>query len=104
MSRAALFIKHKTLPGRREDVRRIWERHMAPAISDNPAHTAYFYCFDSADPDSIGAFQEYASAEAASAFVKTASYLEYVKEVESLLAGPPQVMRLTPVWTKPHNF
>ena len=100
MSEVALFIKHKTLPGMRDEVRRVWEKHMAPAISANPAHTAYFYCFDNSDPDVICAFQQYESAEAARTFVHTTSYLAYVQEVESLLAGPPDVTSLTPMWRK----
>jgi quinol monooxygenase YgiN len=78
----------------------VWEKHMAPAISANPAHIAYFYCFDNADPDSICAFQRYASAEAAQVFLKTSSYLAYLREVERLLSGAPQFTTLTPVWSK----
>ena len=100
MSQAALFIKHKTLPGKRDQVRSIWEKHMAPAILANPGHIAYFYCFDNNDPDAICAFQQYTSAEAARDFLQTASYLEYLKEVEPLLSGPPQVTSLTPMWSK----
>lgn len=78
----------------------IWEKHMAPAIAANQGHIAYFYCFDNADPDSIIAFQQYTSAEAAQAFLKTASYEAYLNDVESLLTGPPQVTALTPIWSK----
>ena len=66
----------------------------------NPGHTAYFYCFDRADPDSICAFQQYASAEAAEAFLEHSSYAAYLKEVEPLLSGPPQLTALEPVWSK----
>lgn len=100
MTSFALIIKHKTRPGKREEVRRVWERHMAPAISANPGHTAYFYCFDDNDPDSIYAFQQYASAEASREFLKTDSYAAYLKDVEPLLAGPAQVTALTPIWSK----
>lgn len=100
MTQVALFIRHKTLPGKREEVRAIWEKQMAPAIAANPGHTAYFYCFDNADADSICAFQQYASAEAAQAFLHTASYAAYLQAVEPLLAGPPQVTSLTPMWQK----
>ncbi|HEX2081876.1 MAG TPA: putative quinol monooxygenase [Xanthomonadaceae bacterium] len=100
MTAIALIIKHKTRPGRRDDVRRVWERHMAPAISANPGHVAYFYCFDNDDPDSILAFQQYASTEASQAFLKTDRYAAYLKEVEPLLSGPPQVTSLTPIWSK----
>lgn len=100
MASFALIVKHKTQPGRRDDVRRVWEKHMAPAISANPGHTAYFYCFDNKDPDSIWAFQQYESEKASQEFVNTVSYAAYLKEVEPLLSSPPQVTPLTPMWSK----
>lgn len=100
MTSLALIIKHKTQPGKRDEVRTVWERHMAPAVSANPGHLAYFYCFDNADPDAIVAFQQYVSAEAAGEFLKTDSYAAYLQEVEPLLSGPPQVTTLNPMWSK----
>jgi quinol monooxygenase YgiN len=100
MTNLALIIKHKTQPGKRDEVRKVWEKHMAPAVSRNPGHTSYFYCFDNSDVDSISAFQVYESAEASQEFLKTESYAAYLKEVETLLSGPPQVTALTPVWIK----
>lgn len=100
MSQIALFIKHTTLPGKRDEVQKVWEKHMAPAIAANPGHSAYFYCFDNSNVDSICAFQLYASAEASREFLKTDSYAAYLKEVEPLLSGPPQVTALTPMWSK----
>ena len=100
MTAFALIIKHKTQPGKREEVRKIWEKHMAPAIASNPGHTAYFYCFDNTDEDSICAFQQYSSVEASQDFLKTNTYAAYLKDVEPLLAGPPQVTALTPMWSK----
>lgn len=100
MSQAALFVKHKTLPGKRDEVQKVWEKHMAPAIAANPGHSAYFYCFDNSDPDSVCAFQLYASIEASQAFLKTDSYAAYLKDVDPLLSGPPQVTALTPKWSK----
>ena len=96
----ALIVTHKSQPGKQNEVRKVWEKHMAPAISANPDHTAYFYCLDNADPNSICAFQQYVSAEAAQEFLKTDSYVAYLKDVEPLLSGPPQVTALTPVWSK----
>lgn len=96
----ALSIKHKALPGKRDEVWKVWEKHMAPAIAANPGHTDYFYCFDNADPDSIHAFQQYRSQEASQEFLKTESYAAYLKESEPLLAGPPHVTVLIPKWSK----
>lgn len=74
---------------------------MKPAVTANADHLAYFYCFDPAEPDVICAFQHYASPEAARAFLLTESYRAYLGEVESRLAGPPEVTTLTPRWVKP---
>ncbi len=62
MNSSAVIIKHKTQPGKRDELRQVWEKHMAPAIAANPGHLAYFYCFDNSDPDAICAFQQYSSA------------------------------------------
>jgi len=100
MTSFALIVRHQTKSGKRDEVRRVWEKHMAPAISANPGHIAYFYCFDNDDPDSICAFQQYASVEASQDFLKTESYAAYLQDVEPLLLGPPQVTALIPVWVK----
>jgi hypothetical protein len=53
VSKVALFIRHKTRPGKRDAVREVWMRYMQPAIARNAEHEAYFYCFNNDDPDSI---------------------------------------------------
>jgi quinol monooxygenase YgiN len=100
MAAFAFIIKHKTQPDKRDEVRKVWEKQMAPAIASNPGHTAYLYCFDNGDLDSICAFQQYSSVEASQDFLNTSTYAMYLKEVEPLLAGPPQVTALTPIWSK----
>ncbi len=100
MSKAALFIKHKSLPGKRDDVRAVWERHMRPQIEKNEAHEAYFYCYDNNDLDMICVYQQYSDIEASQAFLQTPSYAEYLKEVEGFLAGQPEITTATPVWIK----
>lgn len=101
MSPVAVFIRHRTLPGQRPRVVEVWMRHMAPAVARNPGHLAYFYCEDAADPDSICAFQQYASQDEAKRFLETPSYAAYLAEVEPLLSGPPQITPLGIVWSKP---
>ena len=100
MTKVALFVKHRTRPGKRDEVRKVWERHMRPNIASNPGHEAYFYCFYNSDPDSICAFQQYADLESSQDFLKTESYAAYLRAVEPLLAGAPEVTSITPVWIK----
>ncbi len=98
MAPTALVIRHRTHPGRRDQVRAVWDRRVREAAARNPGHAAYFYCFDDGDPDAICAFQQYVDAEAARAFLATESHAAYLREVGRLLAGPPEVTSLTPVW------
>jgi quinol monooxygenase YgiN len=100
MNTVALIIKHRTLPGKRNQVIVVWLRHMAPAVQQNGEHLAYFYCEDPSDPDTIVAFQQYRNEQAAQDFLRNDAYSAYLKEVESLLAGPPQVTNLRPIWVK----
>ena len=100
MSAIALFITHTSKPGQREALRIVWMRHMAPAIAANPDHLAYVYSFDRSDPDTVCAFQLYASAEAADKFLEHPSYLAYLKESRPLLSREPQIRMLDPQWLK----
>lgn len=97
---AALFITHRTEPGRRADVERVWRQHMADAIAANEGHEFYRYCFADDDPDVIVVYQQYADAGAAAAFVESAAYRAYLDAVEPLLSGPPVVVTATPRWQK----
>lgn len=99
MSGYALFIQHKTQPGKRAEVQAVWQKHMQPAIYANPGHLAYFYSFG-AGPDDICAFQHYVDAAAASAFLKTTDYANYLAEVTPLLLGEPKVTVLDVQWVK----
>jgi quinol monooxygenase YgiN len=99
MTRYALFITHRTKPGQRDTVQSVWQKHMQPAIEANGAHEVYAYCFGT-EPDRICAFQVYDSWESASAFLESAQYVAYQREVEPLLEGPPEVLALLPQWVK----
>ncbi|MBA3241971.1 MAG: hypothetical protein H0T60_12155 [Acidobacteria bacterium] len=59
MTKTALFIRHRAKPGRREDIRRVWEKHVKVRVEANPAHEAYFFCYDDGDPNVIRVFQLY---------------------------------------------
>lgn len=99
MTKHALYLQHRTKPGARDDVQKVWQKHMQPAIGSNPGHEAYVYSFGS-DPNQICAFQVYSSAEDANAFLRSPAYIAYEKEVAPLLEGPPQVDVLQPQWIK----
>ncbi len=100
MSKAALFIKHSALPGKRDEVRRIWEQHLKPRVVANHAHEAYFYCYDDNDPDTIWVFQQYVDRASSQEFLEAPWYAAYLNEVSPFLAGQPEISLATPVWVK----
>jgi quinol monooxygenase YgiN len=100
MTSTALFIIHHTKPGKREEVKKVWLKHMAPAIQNNSGHLAYFYTFDNNNPDSICAFQHYESEQAAKTFLSHPSYQAYLVESRVFLEHEPQIISLAPQWIK----
>jgi quinol monooxygenase YgiN len=99
MSRTALFVRHKAKPGKRDEVRRVWEKHLRPRIAENAPHEAYFYCFDNTDPDVICVFQLYSDSAGAQQFVKQPWYPAYEAEVTPLVAES-EFRSATPLWIK----
>lgn len=96
----ALFLKHRSLPGRRDELVTVWDEHMLDAIAENDAHEAYVYSEDVADRDVLMVFQQYSSQEAGEAFLQTPEYRAYLAASEPLLAGPPEVTVVRQLWSK----
>lgn len=100
MSKRALFIRHKALPGKRDDVRRIWERYVRDYVSQADGQLNYFYCFDDTDPDAIMVFQLHSDAASGKAFTQQPWYADYEAQTAALLAGPSEFRAATPQWVK----
>jgi quinol monooxygenase YgiN len=96
----ALFIRHRAQPGRRDDVRRIWEKYVKPRVETNPAHEVYYFCYDQNDPEVICVFQLYPNEAAMKEFLGGAWYPEYVKEISEVVVGPPIVAPAELIWNK----
>lgn len=95
-----LIIRHRSLPGRREDLIAAWQRHMPDAIDANDGHETYVYTAAQADPDVLWVYQQYTDADAAAAFLRTPAYLAYLADSEALLAEPAKVVPVAPIWAK----
>lgn len=100
MNQSTLFITHKALPGKRDEVRRAWEAHLMPSIEARQAHDAYFYCYDDSDPETIRVFQRYADNADPQAFMQGPAYDAYIAAVSPLLAHPPEIHAATVAWAK----
>jgi quinol monooxygenase YgiN len=100
VSQVALFVRHRALPGRREDLRRAWEKHVRPRAAGNPGHLAYYFCLADEDADTICVFQLYADRATMEAFLAGDWYPAYLAEVTPLVAAPPELTTATPAWVK----
>jgi len=96
----AVTVTHRTKPGMRDEVRKVWEASMPDGISANAAHLFYSYTFDRRDPNVIRAIQVYTDAEAAQAFLAGDSYRQYAAAVGPLLAAPPEISTGEVMWSK----
>lgn len=100
MAKVVLLVTTRTRPGKRDEVRRLWEAHLRPRVEANAAQEVYLFCEDSEDPDVFHLFEIYASAEAMGANANSPWFAEYLRAVLPLLDGPGVVRRATPVWAK----
>ena len=100
MSKSALFIRHNALPGKRDEVKRVWEKYAQAYVAGSRGQLAYFYCYDDSDRDAIIVFQLHADGDSAEDFVKQPWYVDYQRETEALLAGPSEFRLAAPQWSK----
>lgn len=84
----------------RDEVCRIWEKHVKPHAAANPDHLSYYFCHDEADPDVVSIFELYRDREALGAFLGEAWYPAYLVELSTVVAEPPQVIPANLMWQK----
>jgi hypothetical protein len=50
MNRIATYVRHKAKPGRRDDVRRIWEKYARDYVAGGNDTLSYYYCYATMTP------------------------------------------------------
>ncbi len=100
MSKHALYIRHQAKPGKRDDVRRIWEKHARDYVAGSNGQLTYYYCYDDNDPDTIVVFALAANETSGQEFVKQPWFADYQRETAALLAEPSEFRPATPRWVK----
>jgi len=100
MSKKAFYVRHHAKPGKREEVKLIWEKYARAYVEEMKGQIYYVYGFDDTDPDVIIAYQ-LSDGEATSAdFVKQPWFADYQRETAALLAAPSELRSITPQWIK----
>lgn len=100
MSRVALIIKTRTQPGKRAEVLRLFEQHLAPRAQANPAQELVAFCDDDSDADTFYLVEIYRDRAAQAANGQAPWFFEYLAAVQPLLAGMPEMVTATPAWAK----
>jgi quinol monooxygenase YgiN len=100
MAKIALFITAKAQPGKREELRKLFEKHIKPHAEANQLEESCVYCYANEDEDTICMFEMFSEPSVVKEDMESEWFGAYQKEASSVLAGPPQVVMATPVWAK----
>ena len=96
----ALYIRHRALPGKREEVLRIWETYARDYVDRAEGQVVYVYGFDETDPDAVIAYQLFTDNAGTDGFTSQPWYEAYQAETAALLAGPSEFRSIAPQWIK----
>jgi len=100
MSKNVTFVRHHAKPGKRDEVRRVWEKYVRAYVEADKGTLAYYYSYDDKDPDAIVAIQLAADQGSGAEFVKQPWFADYQRETAALVAAPSEILTATPQWVK----
>jgi quinol monooxygenase YgiN len=101
MSKLAMIVKTKTKPGKRDEVQRLFDEHLRPhALEPDSPQNLVVSCFDDHDPDTLVLFEIYRDHDAPQQNAQAPWFWAYMKAIEHLIEGRPEVWMGTPVWAK----
>ena len=100
MSPSAVCVIFKTKPGKRDELKGAWEKHIKPHVMGNEDIVQNIYNFSIDDPDTVCMFEVLSDIKVLSDAYEQSWMKEYLGVIGPLLAGTPQVLRLNPLWMK----
>ena len=100
MSKRVTVVRQKAKPGKRDELRRVWEKYARQYAEGSNGVLSAYYCYDDNDPETAIAISLAADEASAQAFGKQPWIADYQRETAALLAGPPEVLMATPKYVK----
>ncbi len=100
MSKLAAFIKVKCQPGKRDEVRKLYEEYIKPHAMEEEAVEFVCYCYDAQDPDTVCIFELLSDSSMFKRSMEQDWFQAYQRAVQPLLAAPPEMVLTTPVFAK----
>ena len=101
MAKLSIIIKGRARPGKRDEVRTLFEKHLAPRAVANAAQEVVVWSADNGEPDTFYLYEIYGDPTAMEANASAPWFAEYISAVAPLLATQPELMTATPMWMKP---
>ena len=101
VSKLAVMVRGRAQPGKRDDIRRLFEAHLAPRALANAQQPIVVWCADNRDPDAFYLWEVYDDPTAMEANDRAPWFGQYMVAVGPLLEGQPEVTTATPLWLKP---
>jgi quinol monooxygenase YgiN len=100
MSRRLTLVRQKAKPGKRDEVRRVWEKYVREYANGNAGFLSVYYCYDDNDPEAAIVISLTADQSSAQEFGMQPWVADYQRETAPLLAEPPEVRTATPKYVK----
>jgi quinol monooxygenase YgiN len=104
MPKTALILTVRSQPGRRDELRALWDEHLRPRAEANPAQELYLYCYDATDPDVIHMVEVYGDPSEMERNAEAPWFADYMQASGPLLAGAPTMVTAHPVWAKGYKL
>ena len=96
----AIVVKTRTLPGKRDEVHRLWEAELKPRLEETEGQSVYVWVDDGQDPDVFVLFEIYTDPAVFQRNAAAPWFGAYMGKVGPLLAGEPEVTMGAPRYTK----
>ena len=84
MAELAIFLTVRTKPGKREELKALWEQHLKQRAAQNEMQSHYVYAFDSQDENVIRITEVYETMAAFQANSQADWFSAYMQEAMSL--------------------
>jgi len=100
MNKTALILTVRTKPGKRDELRALWNRQLRPRAETNDAQELYLDCYDAQDPDTIHMVEVYGDPQAMQSNASAPWFADYMRAAAPLLDGAPRMVTAAPQWAK----
>jgi len=98
--KTTLILKVRAQPGKRDQLRALWDEHLRPRAEANAAQELYLYCYDTEDPDAVHIVEVYGDPAAMAQNAGAPWFSEYMRAAAPLIDGRPEMATAEPVWAK----